>query len=84
MKIVIDIEDKLEKGYTKYCDSKVAMLISKRLELMARVEQLHDAIDVISKEIDEFDYHDPKLRIDYFGDNMCNRDGIQAVKDYVK
>jgi len=83
MKSVIDIEDKLEDKYIKYCEGKVAVLISKRLELMARIEQLHDALEVISKEIDEFDYFDPKLRVDYFGDNMCNRDGIQAVKDYV-
>ena len=82
MKSVIDIEDKLEDKYIKYCESKVAVLISKRLELMARVEHLHTELDKLSKEIDEFDYYESKLRIEYFGNDISRQNGIQAVKDF--
>ena len=39
-------------------------------------------LDKLSKEIDEFDYYEPKLRIEYFGNDISRQNGIQAVKDF--
>ena len=84
MKTIIDIEDKLEKGYAKHCEAKLAELVAQKLEVYAIIDGLYAKAGAIDEEIDNFDFDDPELRSRYFGKDMMRDTGSKAVDDYVK
>ena len=84
MKSPEKIDKKLEKGYLKHCETTVAELIAETKNTLAIIDGLYNKVFELEDRIDDFDFDDPQLRSQYYGNDISRNTGSMAVSDYVK